>query len=432
MFKRVVLFFIGVFLLCSCANGTRTGGNIGNDTIQFIDLEASELGIQKHSRFIIRDQINLDGKNLILPNSVTLVFQGGHLSNGKVTGNNTKIETNGNVIFNNVRIGGTWIVPKIRTSMFSDLKPSNSLRNVIALANPLVKNTIYVEKGDYLLTANKNREVCLPLCSNTTLIIEGTIRLTANSFPRYDIIRAKGKNIVITGSGSVVGDKKEHTGTDGEWGMGIRIHNAKNVCVEGLTIRNCWGDCVYVGGNSKNVIIRDCILDNGRRQGISITKADSVVVRKCMISNVFGTKPEYAIDLEPNQGDTIGYVLIDSVDINNCVGGILTTKGNKNKRGKNAHINKIEVKNCTIDGTILFPIRIRRCDYATVEGCTITSSNSNSSIFTTEIGEVKINDNSISFSMNAVNDIDKRKYKSINVSDCGRKIISNNKTVNNQ
>ena len=431
MFKRTILSFVGVFLLCSCANGTRTRGNTCNDSIQYIDLNASELGIKKHSCFIIRDQINLDGKNLILPNSVTLVFQGGYIYNGKLTGNNTKIETNGNAIFNNVKIAGTWIVPEIRTSMFCDLKQSNSLRNVFALANPIVKNTIYVEKGDYLLTANKNKDVCLTLCSNTTLVIEGTIRLTANSYPRYDILRAKGKNIVITGNGSIVGDKKEHTGTEGEWGMGIRIHNAKNVCVEGLTIRNCWGDCVYVGGNSKNVIIRECILDNGRRQGISITKADSVTIRKCNISNVSGTKPEYAIDLEPNQGDTIGYVLIENVNVTNCIGGILTTKGNKEKRGKNALVKKVEVRNCNIKGTILYPIRIRRCNSAIVEGCTILSNNSYPSIFTAEIGEVIINNNSISFFMNAVNDIDKRKYKSISVSDCGRKIISNNKIINN-
>lgn len=286
----------------------------------------------------------------------------------------------------------------------------------------LQKNTIYVEKGDYLLTANKNKDVCLTLCSNTTLMIEGTIRLTANSYPRYDILCAKGKNIFITGNGSIVGDKKEHTGTEGEWGMGIRIHNAKNVCVEDLTIRNCWGDCVYVGGNSKNVIIRECILDNGRRQGISITKTDSVVVRKCRISNVYGTKPEYAIDLEPNQGDTIGYVLIDSVDINNCVGGILTTKGNKDKRGKNALVKKIEVRICNIKGAILYPIRIRRCNSVIVEGCTVLSNNSYPSIFAAEIGEVMINNNSISFTMNAV----KNKYKSINVSKCRNKIISNN------
>jgi len=431
MLKRFVLFCVGILSVFSCANGARTTKNSRTDSTPHVEIDAAELGIKRNSRFIISNQIDLAGKNLILPDSVTLVFQGGLIYNGKVTGDNTMIETTrGDAIFNKVRIDGTWLVPEIRTSMFCDIGQANSLRDVFALGSPTVANTIYIEEGDYMLAAHKNKDICLTVCSNTKLIIDGNIKLLANDYPRYDIICVQGENIVITGKGSIVGDKKEHTGTDGEWGMGIRFHKAVNSSVSGLTIKNCWGDCIYVGGNSKNVTIEGCTIDGGRRQGISITKADSVTVRKCEIANISGTKPEYAIDLEPNQGDTIGNVLIENVNIKKCVGGILTTKGNKNKRGKNAYINRVDIKNCSISGTVLYPIRVRRCNYAIVEGCIITSNNSYPSIFASEIENVTIYKNHISFSMNAINEEDRKQYESIYVSDCGLKSILKNRIVN--
>ena len=434
--ERFFAFIVSIFLLCCCAKGTRIKGNAMNDTIHYRNLNASELGIQPNSSYIISSELNLEGKNLVLPNSVTLDFQGGHICNGKVTGNNTKIEnSNGNVIFNKVRIDGTWIVPNIRTSMFDDLEQTNSLRNVFALASPSVSNTIYIEKGDYFLTAIKNKDVCLAVCSNTTLIIDGNIRLSANNYPRYDILRVKGENIVITGKGSIVGDKKEHTGTEGEWGMGIRFHQAVNSSVSGLTIKNCWGDCIYVGGNSKNVTIEGCTIDGGRRQGISITKADCVTVRKCEISNVSGTKPEYAIDIEPNQGDTVNHVMIENVKIQDCKGGILSTKGNKDGRGKDSYIGSVVVRDCKISTNEKYPIRLRRCENATVERCHIYSTNDNPSIFVSEINDVVVRDNIINLDkkiMASVKNIakeviGKNEYKSINASKNIKKEIYKNR-----
>ena len=104
-------------------------------------------------------------------------------------------------------------------------------------------------------------------------------------------------------------------------------------------------------------------------------------------------------------------------------------KGNKNKRGKNAHVDKVEVRNCTISGTNLYPIRIRRCDYATVEGCTISSNNSYPFIFASEIGNVIIENNLLSFSENAVNKIEKSKYRPLSVSKCGLYKIVMNKMI---
>ena len=105
--------------------------------------------------------------------------------------------------------------------------------------------------------------------------------------------------------------------------MGVDFFRVENASISGITIKDCWGDCIYVGDESKNVTIDNCILNNGRRQGISITSANGVIVRKCTICDVGGTDPEYAIDIEPNKGKTIDNILIENVTVKNCKGGFM-------------------------------------------------------------------------------------------------------------
>ena len=166
-------------------------------------------------------------------------------------------------------------------------------------------------KGLYIVKTEKNGDACLTLNSNTDLTCEGTIQITPNAFTDYDIIRVEGENINVKGNGVIIGDKFSHLGKDGEWGMGVRVQRSRNIQIKGITVKECWGDCIYVGGKSTDVLIKDCKIDHGRRQGVSITSADRVTIKNCSISNIGGTSPEYAIDVEPNEGETVGKVLID-------------------------------------------------------------------------------------------------------------------------
>ena len=434
---RFLLSSLGFIICLSCCAGNNKKLPINSVSVEqqsSMEITPEELGIYPNTRYLVSDIVDLQGKKIKMPKSVTLVFKGGSIRNGCIIGNDSKIECSNYPVFNNVRIAGIWLVPKISTSMFADLDYVNSLRDVFALSNPLVNNTIRINKGEYKVCVKKNKEVCLPVYSNTTIIIDGTIMLQPNAFPRYDIMCVNGENITISGSGTIVGDKHTHKGKDGQWGMGIRFHGAKNTTVMGLSIRECWGDCIYVGGNSKNVKILQCNLDHGRRQGISVTKADNVLIRECKISNVGGQKPEYAIDLEPNQGDTVDNVMIENVEIVDCKGGILSTKGNKDGRGKGSYIGSIFVKKCKISIVDKYPIRLRRCEKADVEGCVTYSTNENPSIFMSEINEVVVFDNEINVDKrimasikNITKDVvGKSKYKPISVSRCKKKMIDNN------
>lgn len=394
---------------------------------------AQQIGIISNNSLVVSTDVDLHGTTINLPTNFTLEIKGGSIKNGTLVGNQSKLLCSDKV-FDRVQIKGTWNVPEISTSMFVDLSYDNALKDVMALAHPKVQNTIVIEKGDYQVAAQKNADVCLTIPSNSTLIINGSIRLRPNEFQRYDIVRAKGKNINICGNGSIIGDKHTHLGHEGEWGMGIRFHGAKNASVIGVTIKDCWGDCVYVGGNSKHVLIEDCILDHGRRQGISVTKADDVVIRDCKISNVSGTRPEYAIDLEPNKGDTVNHVDIENVIIANCMGGILATIGKRNIERKK--IGDIAIRNCSINVYEKYPIRLRAFDTATIEGCTIKTNDKRAAIAILNAKKADVRDNHLEITKPPINSMHKivqsllaKEYLPILITDCQKQSIIGNQIV---
>lgn len=378
--------------------------------------------------------IDLHGATKCLPKNYTLIVKNGIIKNGTLIGNQTKLQCSGK-IFDNVHIKGIWNIPHISTSMFVDLSYENALKDVLALANSKMRNTITIEKGNYKVKANKNKDACLTLCGNTELILNGVIQIIPNEYPRYDIIRANGRDISIRGNGMIVGDKHTHLGSTGEWGMGIRFHEAMNASVSGLTIKDCWGDCIYVGGNSKNVLIEKCILDHGRRQGISVTKADGVSIKKCRISNVSGTNPQYAIDLEPNANDTVKNILIENVEVVDCEGGFLATIGKKNVEKKN--IGKVQIKNCNVSALSNYPIRMTSCESLSVEDCIISVKNEKSAIYTKNICSVIVRNNVINVKQeillsvkNTVKEvIGKKGFVPINVIQAEKQEIRDNKIV---
>lgn len=353
---------------------------------------AQQIGKIRNKSIVVSTDVDLRGANIDLPKGFTLEVKGGRIKNGTLIGNQTKLKCSGKV-FDRVQIKGTWNVPEISTSMFTDLSFDNALKDVLALAHPKVQNIIVIEKGDYQVVAQKNADVCLTVPSNTTLIVNGSIRLRPNAFPRCDIVRIKGNNIKISGNGNIIGDKHTHLGTDGEWGMGIRFYGASNSSVRGLTIKDCWGDCIYVGGNSKNVTIENCWLDHGRRQGISVTKADDIIIRNCKISNVGGTKPEYAIDLEPNANDTVDHITIENVETVACEGGVLATIGKKNVEKK--RIGQVTIRNCKLNALSKYPIRMKKCDDVSIENCTINATNEKAAICSSDISNLAVNGNTI-------------------------------------
>jgi hypothetical protein len=204
------------------------------------------------------------------------------------------------------------------------------LKDVIALQNPQVLNTITIEEGSYVLKANYSKEAILVLKSNLNLIINGTITLEPNAFDAYMMIHIKDQDhINISGSGSVIGDKDTHLGTTGQHGHGIFVQGSF-VTIKDITVNNCWGDTICIGKsnsqvlNVDHIIVDNCYLDNSRRQGISITHGSHITIRNCHITNIGGHNPQAGIDIEPNKGGNFANnILIENCRVENCTIGIV-------------------------------------------------------------------------------------------------------------
>lgn len=316
--------------------------------ISCCSISAFAKSVESLPDYVISKPVDLKGRILKIPAGRRLYFKNGaRLTNGVVTGNATSIGGSLNKIFYNVKITGSWNVPNITTSMFGDINKENSLVNVFALTNKNIRNVVTINPGDYWITIPKAWSHRIQVYSNTEIILNGIIRLRANSFKGYKILDLLGHNIYLHGKGSIVGDKKVHRGTDGEWGMGVNVSGGSNIKISGITIKDCWGDCIYIGGKATNVYVRNCILDGSRRQGVSITSAGKVFIENCSIKNIKGTRPEYAIDVEPNANCAVDYVLIKRVKAINCNGGFMSWHPEKN-----SGIGTVEILNCSVSGMV--------------------------------------------------------------------------------
>ena len=219
---------------------------------------------------------------------------------------------------------------------------------------------IYIEDGIYMI----NAEITLYPHSNQVIILheEAILRAIPTYEESYTVIDLFEVDNVIISGGKIEGEKDKHLGDTGEWGNGISIGACDNIIISGVEISNCWGDSIgigysYVGRNkpsgtnSRNIQILNCKLHHNRRQGISITGGSDILIQGCEIHDIAGTKPEFGIDIEPDQfrdGNVVyatGHAInitIDSCNIYNCAGGSVVVAYSP------MEIRDIKITNCNL------------------------------------------------------------------------------------
>jgi hypothetical protein len=196
------------------------------------------------------------------------------------------------------------------------------------------------------LTIKSNSKLYFPL--NSKLLLQST------NNGHYEILKIHNVDNVVLYFPVIVGDRKKHSGTGGEWGMGISIDDSDNVLIQKPYVSDCWGDGIYLGQISsskvnKNIRIVKPFLDNNRRNGISIIAVSGLKIDSPVISNTNGTSPMAGIDFEPNSNDNI----IDSIVVdkpttfNNSTHGILFALSMQS--GKLQRKINIEINNLTDD-----------------------------------------------------------------------------------
>lgn len=357
---------------------------------------------EPNANYTIKTDVDLNGKTYLMPEGVTLVQKNGIIKNGTIVGNGTMIKATNKAIFDNVNIKGQWNVRSIPSSLFKDLTHTNALRNVLALTNPEIYNDVVISEGHYIFELEKEGDNGISICSNTKLTMNGVIEIVPNNFKSYRIISIKGDRVKVQGTGTIIGDKINHIGSDGEWGMGVYISNSTDCEVGGLTVKDCWGDCVYVGKGSKDIVLSNLTLVNGRRQGISITDGENIKVSNTKISDVAGTAPGYAIDVEPNRQNHIRNVTIDNVDAINCDGGVVVSVIHPDESSVDGvFLNKCRVSNVQK----MYSLALNKCKNVLVKESYLGSNPNKYCCAVSKVDGIKLVNNVIYSQEFVINDI---------------------------
>ena len=287
-------------------------------------------------------------EDIVLKAGCTLRFKGGSICNKAgnrftITGNNTKISGKQKHIFDKVRFRGTWDIDRVTSDMLKDLSSVNSLIELCNLCSNNRNNTIELGPGKYYIDVKQTEPIQsgLLIKSNTEVLLNGDIFLVNSDYNYYGIIDLLNvHNVFIHGIGSITGDLDLSKATGGG-GHAIRVRQSSDIIIDGLTIRKCIGDGIYVD-TYDNISISNCHIDNCRWQGISITNVANCRIEKCDICNISGDAlASWAIDIEPNANNNCDSVIIKNCRIHNTDKGICCTYST----GVNASVKNVYIDN---------------------------------------------------------------------------------------
>ena len=159
------------------------------------------------------------------------------------------------------------------------------------------------------------------------------------------------KKIKVSFKGEKRLDAKYYMTTRGlyythEFGSGITARDSHNIKIDGVTIKNCVGDCICTTApplkvTVDNLEVVNCTLENSRRQGISfVATGENYLIKGCNIGRINGTDPQCGVDFEH-------YDYVRNTVFDNC-------NFYDNKKWDIINYNgwDIEIKNCNFNGGI--------------------------------------------------------------------------------
>lgn len=180
------------------------------------------------------------------------------------------------------------------------------------------KKNIYFPDGLYLIDVER----ALNLSSNQTIYLseQAILKALPSDQAKTAVLRLANVNNVHIKGGQIVGERYSHKGNSGEWGMGIEIiEGSYQITIGQMKITDCWGDGIYLGGSLgvSDILIEAVICGNNRRQGLSVTAGQRIMVKDSLFINTNGTLPAAGIDLEPNEGQRVEKIHLINVECAN-------------------------------------------------------------------------------------------------------------------
>lgn len=178
-------------------------------------------------------------------------------------------------------------------------KGDNLTDDTLAIQTALnYSKNVEVPSGTYMVDAVTH----ININSGNKLMLsnDATIKAITTSQDNYAVILCDDVDNVEICGGTIEGERTTHTGLTGEWGMCISITNGStNISIHDINLINAWGDGLYVN-TCEDVKTHNLIINNARRNGISIISAVNFCSLNDTIKNTNGTAPQAGVDIEPN------------------------------------------------------------------------------------------------------------------------------------
>lgn len=306
---------------------------------------------QSNTIYEIRYDFDLGGEVLEVPANCVLKFKGGKLLNGNVIGSETRIESSEVRIFESVVVGGSWLISSAYSQWFDFVEGGvdniQNFRNLMVLSTSGIYTHVYIQEGVFYTSTWRTDDngdykdtVGISVPSNVYIHNSATIKEVANAFEKTSMFYISDEENITIEGGKLVGGISNHTGTTGEWGMGIYPVGARNVVIKNIEICEFWGDGIDIQslysdytnqtsvGHCKNILIDNVRCLNNRRQGISIESVDGLIIRDSEFSGTGSIQyiaPGASIDIEPwHQWQVLCNITIENCSMfNNKADGLL-------------------------------------------------------------------------------------------------------------
>lgn len=303
------------------------------------------IDIQPNSTIIINCILDLGGESINLPESVTLVYEGGEIINGTINFSDNSI-IDGNLLNNTLIVTGS--TPQLKDPVFNfnpdrwGIVQGSTTSEIAQRNNDILESTMeaikefgintfkidvmdaYFEVGKVTsTTTNQNfyassEAINVPSDFNLVMTDNTHLRVFPNNAPKYCLLALRNvSNVTVTG-GNLYGDRDEHDYSAGgtqEWGHVMELHAASNSVINGVKMINGSGDGMkihslrftfqddYIPSNS--LLVKNCTFDSNRRNNISVTDGFNITIENNLLLNAgidtaksTGTPPKFGIDVE--------------------------------------------------------------------------------------------------------------------------------------
>lgn len=333
-------------------------------------------GIQAGDTVVLDCVLDLQGQTINLPPNVTIVYEGGDITNGTLNFADSSV-ISGELLNSSLTLSGSTPQVKDPTFTFNPQRwgiVEGKVSDEVAYNNKIIINEVMQQVKDLGVSTIKidsldayfnvkpiaalkehTQEAAIQVPSDINLVMTNNthLRTQPNDYKNSTLmILFETDNTVVDG-GFLHGDRDTHDYSDGgthEWGHLIAIRGSKNATIKNVTMMDAGGDniSIHAYGHtfdpyyrySENVLIQNNKMIRSRRNGMAITDGRDIIIEgnefiDTGISTALseGTAPMWAMDFEAVENNGIKYEIVDRVIVRNNIergsekGGFIIARG---------------------------------------------------------------------------------------------------------